>query len=331
MNNTPKPVTIITGFLGAGKTTLLNKIIQSNPSTNFLIIENEAAALNIDREFIYEADGNKVFELSNGCICCSLNTELGTLLNSIIISNIEYDYLLIEATGMADPGHLINMFSGRRTQKYFKLDGVVSLVDSSSFLKRLNEHYEVRKQIALSDILLVNKTDLVEPDKLSKIEQQLSTINPFARIEKTKYSKADTIQILNCNLFHPSNVEKSLDNLDKLSSISPVREHAHKIETISITIQGDFEVQKLSAWLDIFLFANPGNILRIKGIISVEGIQHKLALHSVGDNFQISQGNYWEENEERESRIVFIGSNLDKNLIEKNLSSVVKKPDKIES
>jgi G3E family GTPase len=330
MNKEFTPVTIITGFLGAGKTTLVNDILRKNPDTDFLLIENEAGEVNIDGELLENANKNNVFELSNGCICCSLNTELGTLLNSIILANVKYDYVLIEATGMADPGQVINLFSGPRIQRYFKLDGVVCLIDAGMFLKRINDFSEIRRQVAQSDVVLINKTDLVTPDVLQSTEQQVREINPLARIERTKYSDTSGIKILNCALFQPDNVEKSVTDFGNLSIISNDKEHAHQIQTISFVIPGHFDMQRLSFWLDNFLFANANNILRIKGILSIEDMQHKIALQSIGDNFHISQGTLWQESENRESRMVFIGSNLNKKELQKNLYSLIAKSDKLE-
>lgn len=329
MSKHPIPVTIITGFLGAGKTTLLNEILNQEPSTKFLIIENEAGEINIDGELLKKENKNSIYELTNGCICCSLSTELGTLLNSIILSNVNYDYMLIEATGMADPSQVVDTFSGPRVQRYFKLDGVVSLVDAAQFLKHIDTYSEIRKQVAQSDIVLINKTDLVVPAQITEIEQQLNTINPLARTENISFGKVDANGILNCELFHPSNVEKSISDFSKLTLV-PKGEHAHKIQTLSFTINDNFEMEKLSWWLDNFLAANVGNILRIKGVLKIAGMKHKIILQSVGDNYHISQGSLWNESALGQSRLVFIGSNLDKEELQKNLSSLITKTNKVE-
>ena len=142
---------------------------------------------------------------------------------------------------------------------------------------------------------LINKTDLVTEDQVTKIEQQIISISPIVQLEKTSYGKIDTDQILNRELFHHSSIEQSIGDFNNLTFVSPVKEHAHKIQTFSFTISGDFAMQKFSWWLENFLIANAENVLRIKGILSFEGLHHKIALQSVGDNFHISQGNLWND------------------------------------
>ncbi len=319
------PVTIITGFLGSGKTTLLNDILHRNTGTNFLIIENEAGEINIDGELLNKAEKSNVYELTNGCICCSLNTELGTLLNSIILSTVKYDYVLIEATGIADPAQIINMFSGARVQRYFNLDGVICLIDAETFLKRLNNFNEIRKQVAQSDIVLINKTDLVEPDILTEIEEQVAVINPLAQIEKTAHSNTEGVKIIHCELFQPANVEKTITDFSGFTFAGKENHHNHKIQALSFTIPGNFDMKKFSLWMEKFLFENADHVLRVKGILSIEDMQHKMVIQSVGGSFHITQGTKWQNEENRKSRMVFIGTNLREEEIHMNLCSLLSK------
>ncbi|MDC1106363.1 GTP-binding protein [Prolixibacteraceae bacterium] len=316
---TTMPVTIITGFLGAGKTTLLNEILCQNRKKNFLIIENEVGDINIDRDLVKTSSKNSVFELTGGCICCSLNTELGTMLNSIILSRVTYDHVLIEATGMADIGQVINMFSGARVQRYFHLDGVVGLVDATTFMKRLPNFEEVRVQISKSDMIFINKCDLVNECDLKAIAEQLQNINPLARFEHTTYGKFEESEMLNIGSYDPSRVEKDIVDFSSISFTPLTPSNTHQIQTISYTIPGQFDVEKISRWFDNLLKRNKGNILRIKSILSIHDMNNKLILQSVGDDFHTSLGNIWDTNEIRESKIVIIGAKIDNSPIVEEL------------
>ncbi len=316
------PVTIITGFLGAGKTTLLNQLLKKYEHTKFLIIENEAGNVNIDSQLLNGNTQNKVFELTNGCICCSLSTELGTLLNSLILSRVKYDYVLIEATGMADPGQIIEMFSGKRVQRYFELDSVVCMIDAESVLNRVDNFDEVSKQIAQSDYLIINKTDLISAEKIPEVEQKLASINPFAQTEKTTFGELNDNKILNSKMFHPPKLEKSIIDFSHLTLLKPQTNHAHQIQTIGISITGCFNMEKVAQWFENFLSLNAETILRIKAILCITDMKHKMILQSVGKSYHVTQGSLWKHEEEKESQIVFIGTDLNKQQIQNELSEL---------
>lgn len=315
------PVTIITGFLGSGKTTLMNEILKHHTDTNFLIIENEFGKINIDGDLLKSNNRNKIFEFTSGCICCSLSTELGTLLNSLILSNVQYDYVLIEATGIADPGQIIQMFTGDRVQRYFRLDSVVCMVDSESFLNRVTQFHEAYMQIAQSDMVLINKSDLIPAEKMDEVEQKVASINPFAKTEKTVYGRLKENKILNSELFQASRLEKSVIDFNNPVSAKPSNKNTHQIQTLSYKIPGYFNMKKLSVWLEYFLTLNANSILRIKGILSIEDIEHKIIIQSVGTGYHTSQGTQWNKDEDRESKIIIIGTDLKNDEIEQNLHS----------
>ncbi len=316
------PVTIITGFLGAGKTSLLNDILRCNSNSNFLIIENEAGNINIDRELLKNNAKSNVFELTGGCICCSLSTDLGTVLNSVILSGVKYDYALIEATGMADSGQIINMFLGARVQRYFKLDSVVCLIDAVSFLKRLTNFDEVRSQLAKSDIAILNKCDLLAPEQINEVAQNIAKINPLAKIEKTINGKVSDFQLLNTESFNPSKIEENIIDFTNLTLITPNKHHAHNIQTLSYTIKGCFDMEKMSVWFEYFLSHNRANVLRIKALLSMCNMEHKMILQSVGAEFQLTQGEKWTDGENKECRIVIIGTDLQEEEIRNSLNAL---------
>ncbi|TCO06036.1 CobW family GTP-binding protein [Natronoflexus pectinivorans] len=316
-NKKPIPVTIVTGFLGAGKTTFLNKLLKKNQKKKFLIIENEAGNINIDGGLIDKKE-NVLIELTNGCICCSLNSELGSLLNSLILSNTWYDNIIIEATGMADPSEIIQLFMGNRAQQYFRLDAVIGLVDAGLFSSQFEKFTEIRRQIAQSDIILINKTDCVEEQVLTDLTNQIHAINPFAELHKTQYAETGEIKMIDSFSYKPGKIEKKISDF---SSFKPAvsANNSHGINTFGFSIEGKLNVEKFSFWLEDFIYTNAENLLRIKGVLNVPDMKHKIILQSVSGHFQVLNGSEWNKTEPRINQLVFIGTDLNREEIEKSL------------
>ncbi|MEL7342126.1 MAG: GTP-binding protein, partial [Bacteroidota bacterium] len=182
MNYPQKPLTILTGFLGAGKTTFLNHILKTNNETRYAIIENEFGEQGIDGELVVRPD-ETIVELNNGCLCCTLNDNLYDILNELFDRRADYDEIIIEATGVADPTGLAQPFvSHPLIKKHFPLQGIICLVDAEQIQDQLEETEEAKSQVAYSDVLLINKTDLVEPEDVDALQQSLAQLNPLARI-----------------------------------------------------------------------------------------------------------------------------------------------------
>ena len=325
MENKKIPVTIITGFLGSGKTTLLNNLIEKYKNKRFAIIENEFGDINIDRSLISKTEGSTIYELSNGCICCTLNKELGITLNSLIMSYASYDHLIIESTGIADPGDIVQTFlSGKRVQRYFELDSVICVIDALNVLQQLKENEETRKQAALANTILINKSDCIDKQKTDLIREELAVINSSARLHSTTYTNIDDYQLLEVFAFAPQKLEQEFSAID-FSLVKPAFKNGngHNITSHSFCFNGGFELSKFSLWMESFLLFNTNRIYRVKGIINIHNDDRKYIVQGVNASLSLSQGSAWDTNEERCSKLVFIGKNLEKNELEENLVTLM--------
>lgn len=315
------PVTILTGFLGAGKTTLLNHIIKENPNTKFAIIENEFGEINIDSELVISTDEN-IFELSNGCICCSLNGDLFEVLNKLVTGKYDYDHLIIETTGIADPSAVAATFlTDYNVQTAFKLDGTVCLVDAENVLDVLGVDEEANKQISFADFLIFNKCDGVEWEKSEEIKRVVKGINPFALQDFTNFGKVDTSEILNLKAYDKEKQTFKFGSSSQKNFIQLKAEsHHHDIVSQSFIFDKSFDLIKLRHYLTVMLFIQGASFYRIKGILNIEGLNRKLIIQSVKGAPVFIDGEDWLEHEHRETKLVFIGKKLRRDILEKGLS-----------
>ncbi len=194
------PVTVLTGFLGSGKTTLLNHILTANHGKRIAVIENEFGEIGVDQDLVINAE-EEIFEMNNGCICCTVRGDLIRILGALMKRRNKFDYILIETTGMADPAPVAQtFFVDEEIKTKTKLDGLVTLVDA----KHVHQHWdsdEVQEQIAFADVILLNKIDLVSPAELEALEKRIKGINAAAKIYRTTQSKIDIDKILNIGGF----------------------------------------------------------------------------------------------------------------------------------
>ncbi len=331
-------VTIITGFLGAGKTTLLNNLIKQYPKKKFAIIENEFGEIGIDGGLIVGSDEN-IFELSNGCICCSLNEGFYETIEKLLDSQYEFNHLLIETTGIADPDSIIQAFlSSESIQLHFRIDSVICLADCANMEDLIDEEPEVRKQLALADVVLLNKADIVQSGYLKELEKLIGGINPMASIYPVKYANVDTMNLLNLKAFSTKTIEKSTISFQNLSVFDnsfvnqssfltkPAHHHhKHNIKSFGFIIPGSFDRDKFNLWMRNFLFFNQNTVYRIKGIVSFKDIPEKKVFQAVRSNYMIEPGAEW-GNETRFSKLVFIGKKLDYDKLEDNLYQLLETP-----
>jgi len=333
------PVTILTGFLGSGKTSLLNNIIEQNKGKKIAIIENEFGEISIDSELVIRQDEG-LFELANGCICCSLSGELSETLAKIA-ENKAITHLIIETTGIADPGPIaLSFISDYKIQAQFRLDAVVCLVDARYIETQLESQQEAAKQIALADIILLNKVDVVDGYQKEVAKNTIKSINGLAAIYESEFGKVPGLNILEINGFGAESVMKtrfetqyanpkprqfslSKDSEHSVSLLTNTHFlHSSAVSSVSFVFPEPLDVLKLDAWLNVMLNWGSGLFYRGKGILFVEDFDKKVIFQSVMNQFMTESGGEWGD-ETRQNKIVFIGKHLDKDVLETGLKSCI--------
>jgi len=326
------PVTIITGFLGAGKTTLLNNLIRGYTDKQYAIIENEFGEIGIDSELVINIDNNNIYELANGCICCSLNDGLAELLKDLLESGKPFNHLLVETTGIADPASIIQtFFSDHELKSAFIMDSVICLADALNYLTAAKEQEEVHRQIALADMVILNKAGEQQPDVLQEIRSRIQSLNPYCDIIETSFADISGHEILDRFVYRSDRVQSFTLDIFKTETVQePAEKHSagsnqviHTISTNCFSMQGAFDIEKFSYWIEYFLYINQSTVFRIKGILNFNGIPHKMILQSVRSSYLLEDGDYWEAGEKRENRMVFIGKNLPYSDIREALESLM--------
>ncbi|MDA8560181.1 GTP-binding protein [Nitrospinae bacterium] len=316
MNTSEKelPVTLLSGFLGSGKTTLLNYILKQNHGMKIAVIENEFGEIGVDSEFIIGADQD-IFEMSNGCICCSIRVDLIETLNRLLEQHKKFDHILIESTGLASSGPTAQAFLIEdEISKSLFLDGIVTLVDAKHIENNLNEQVVVSEQIAFSNVILLNKADLVTELEMEKLEKKIRQINPTANICKTTHAVIGLDQILNIGGF---DLKKALDT-DTFDT------HHHKmdaaISSVSLSFPGYVDPDRLNVWLQMLLLTEGMNVFRAKGILNIKDSTERYLFQSIYMMFEGRFDKPW-GSESPLNRMVFIGEDIDPQRLEESLKS----------
>ncbi|MCC5944284.1 MAG: GTP-binding protein [Bernardetiaceae bacterium] len=324
----------MTGFLGAGKTTLLNHIIQTNKQTRYAIIENEFGEKNIDNELVINPE-NSIIALNNGCLCCSLNDNLYDILNDLHGRKDEFDEVIIEATGVADPSGLAQPFVMHPLiKKHFPLINIICLVDAELIEDQLQETKEAMRQITFSDLLLINKTDLVSEAYADELAQKLQVMNPLARIIKGNKNMPPKISWKE-NQGQLENIflqQDALHTLHQTSADFPVQKphsHHHTQDLVSHTFTFDcpFDYKLLHQLLFVYLNFQSKELYRMKGLVWLEGEQQQVVVQSVGKQLNFEDKRPWKSTEKKQSIIVCIGKNLQRDRLKKMLSNGLSKRD----
>jgi len=338
------PVTVLTGFLGAGKTTLLNRILTEQHGKKYAVIINEFDQLGIDQQLVVQSD-EEVFEMNNGCICCTVRGDLIRIISGLARRGRQFDGMIVETTGLADPAPVAQtFFADPEVQDAAKLDAIVTVVDARHVLQHLDDEksHEAVDQIGFADILLINKTDLVSADELTAVEARVRSINNFAPMIRTNNSDVPLDQILNRGAFDMARIATGAglsaahddhhhhdhdhhhdhacghDHCDHPDHHHDHRGDAHHhhdhlshVTSVSFRTDKPIDPEKFQHWISTLLQVRGADIFRSKGVLNVAGAAERLVFQGVHMQMQHVWGNPWRGKDVRESRIVFIGRDLD--------------------
>ena len=321
------PVTVLTGFLGSGKTTLLNHILSSTEhKMKFAVIENEFGDIGIDENILVESSEESVIEVMNGCICCTVRGDLTELLDDMYDRIKDFDGVLIETTGLADPAPVAQtFFVDEKVVERYKLDGIITVVDAKHIVQHVDEEKpegvenESVEQLAFADRIMLNKIDLVSEEELKEVESRVKSINRFAPIYHTENSIIDPKNLINIGSF---DLEKTLEMDPEFLDTDAEHEHDDRVTSTSSKFEGALNVNKLERWIGELLGKYGENLFRYKGVLAVKGMDEKFVFQGV---HMLFSGNFstevapWKEGEKRECRFVFIGRDLDHEALQEGL------------
>ena len=345
------PVTVLTGYLGAGKTTLLNRILTEPHGQKFAVIVNEFGEIGIDNDLVVNAD-EEVFEMNNGCICCTVRGDLVRIIAGLLRRRNKFDAIIVETTGLADPAPVAQTFFMDETVgAKARLDAVVTVADAKWLKDRLKDAPEAKNQIAFADVILLNKIDLVSDEELREVEARIRAINPYARLHRTERSRVAIADVLGRNAF----------DLDRILEIEPQflaaddhhdhdphhghdhhhdhdhdHDHGHDhnggglkhyhdedMQSVALKTDKPLNPDKFFPWVQELVATEGPNILRSKGILAFKDDPQRFVFQGVHMILDGDHQRDWKPGEARESRIVFIGRNLPEAAIRQGFESCV--------
>jgi G3E family GTPase len=317
----PIPVTILTGFLGSGKTTLLKRILEERHGERIAVIENEFGEEGIDNELLVQDTDEQIVEMNNGCICCTVRGDLVRILGELHErrrrSKLSFDRVVIETTGLADPAPVAQTFfveDGVRER--YRLDSIVTLVDAVHGWRQLDEHHEAQEQVGFADRILLSKTDLADEAGVEKLVERIGRMNPRAPVKRVHFGRTELRELLDIRGF---DLDAILD-LDPRFLEDSSHEHDDDVSSFAIRTTRPFDMDKLEAFMDGVLRLYGQDLLRYKGVLHCRGQPHRIVFQGVHMMMGGSEGRRWRPGERRESRLVFIGRRLPRELFERGLA-----------
>lgn len=330
----PIPVTVLTGYLGAGKTTLLNRILSEDHGRRYAVIVNEFGEIGIDNDLIVESD-EEIYEMNNGCICCTVRGDLIRVVEGLMRRPGRLDAIVVETTGLADPAPVAQtFFLDEEVRAKTRLDAVVALADAKHLPLRLSDSKEAQDQIAFADVILLNKTDLVSEADLEELERAIRAVNPSARIHRTQRAAIGLESVLDRGAF---DLQRAIDDdphflehghpdhdcgpdCDHHHHHPPAAIHDAGVRSISLRA-GPLRPDRFFPWIQKITQANGPNILRLKGVIAFKDDDERYVVQGIHMLVEGDHQRPWRDDESRESRLVFIGRDLDDDMLRRTFSA----------
>jgi G3E family GTPase len=320
------PVTILTGFLGSGKTTLINRILKEQHGHKIAVIENEFGEAGVDNEILLNDANEQIIEMNNGCICCTVRGDLIRILGDLSerreSGKLSFDRVIIETTGMADPGPVAQtFFMDEAIGNYYLLDSVITMVDAKHAEKQLDDFHEAQEQVGFADRILLSKTDIVSEEEQEKLRKRLARMNPRAPIKKVHFGNTPIEEILDIRGF----------NLNAILELDPEfledSEHEHDEHVSSFVFRSAraFDGTKLEEFLSGLIQIYGPDMLRYKGVLYLKDNANRVVFQGVHMLMGGDMGRPWGKDEQRSSVMVFIGKNLPQDLFIKGLEQCLVK------
>jgi G3E family GTPase len=302
------PATVVTGFLGAGKTTFLNYVLRNQADKKLAVIVNEFGEISIDGQLVVQHGDEQIVEFNNGCLCCTVRGDLVDMLGRLRTRG-DLDGILIETTGLADPAPVAStFFVSDEVKKAIRLDSFITLVDAVNIGTNLEQSNEAQEQIAFSDIILINKTDLVDATGIAAVERRLRRLNPLATMYHTKNGEIEIARVLDVDAF---DLEAKLQ-VDPQFLGDHEHEHDASVSSFVLTEKRPIDINRFMLWMGDFAAKRGNDLLRTKGIFYANGFRERLVFQSVRMLTTLKPERLWRDGEEKSSIYVVIGRDLDK-------------------
>ena len=307
-----RPVTVLSGFLGSGKTTLLDHVLKGNHALRIAVMVNDFGEVNIDKDLVVGQTG-EVVELSGGCVCCTIRGDLLQSARSLLASDRNFDYVIVEISGLAEPSSVAQTFLVPELEQSFRLDAVITVVDSANVETWLARDQTAAGQIRVADLLVMNKLDLVTPEDIDRLRPLLAGINPDARVLPSINGNVPASLLLDIDAHRPG----------AAGGQGAAHNHATHNAVQSVAFEEHIELDHDK--FDAFLQSLPEGVFRAKGTVAVRGLKRRIIFHRVGSRNVLDQGAPWND-ERRSCKAVFVGEDFDADRLVAQLQACTARP-----